>query len=94
MGTGTESGGGHRVRSAIWISLAKPALEPHRAPGEIGEIPTNVQAGSRVFPIVDPGGVDETRQALRSDAGLTLAVADSVTFVDLATITNPDLVLP
>jgi predicted ATPase/DNA-binding SARP family transcriptional activator len=59
---------------------------------ELAELMTLLRGGSRLVTLTGAGGVGKTRLALRAAHDLAQAFADGVYFVDLAHLTDPELV--
>ena len=78
-----------RVRGAIPVS-ATPLIGRAR---EVAAVcATFEDTPARLVTLIGPGGIGKTRVALQVAADLAASFVDGVTFIDLAPITDPDLV--
>lgn len=100
---------GHLVASSelcSWICIRNPTrevtnirpdlpTEPNSFVGrerELGELRT-VVLGTRMVTLTGPGGIGKTRLALHVLAGMADEFRDGACYVELADVTNPDLVV-
>ena len=61
---------------------------------ELDELGALVDRGIRLLTLTGPGGVGKTRLALQAVAGAAEAFPDGVWWVPLASVRDPDLLLP